>query len=57
MLLIGCATDLGNTDPHCTPEFYQDLRAHNTALLEDGGEQSQITGVVVLEKIDAGCNK
>lgn len=57
LLLSSCGTVyLEDVDPICGPSFQRDLDQHNEALLEDGGPQSKITGVVVLDKLDARCS-
>ncbi len=56
MLITGCGSVfLDDVDPVCGPGFQRDLDNHNEALIEDGGPQSKMTGVVVLEKLDRRC--
>ncbi len=54
LLLNGCATAPRNSICDGT---IQSRTAHAAALVVDGGPQSLVTGALLIQQIDAGCNQ
>jgi hypothetical protein len=55
LLLSGCAAGLN--DSAICDGTAQSRTAHASALVEDGGPRSMVTGALLIQQIDAGCNK
>ena len=55
LLLSSCAT-VPNTNAICDGTA-QSRTAHAAALVVDGGPQSLVTGALLIQQIDAGCEK
>ncbi len=53
MLTTGCAASL--SEPAICAGVKQPAIDHQRGLIEDGGVTSKLTGVVLLEKLRAGC--
>lgn len=53
MLTTGCAASL--SEPAICAGVKQPAIDHQGGLIEDGGAKSKRTGVVLLEKLRAGC--
>jgi len=54
-LLSGCAT-VPNSEAICDGTA-QSRTAHAAALVADGGPQSLVTGALLIQQIDAGCER
>ena len=54
MLLSGCAT-VPSSEAICDGTA-QSRTAHAAALVADGGPQSLVTGALLIQQIDAGCD-
>jgi hypothetical protein len=54
-LLSGCAT-VPNSEAICNGTA-QSRTAHAAALVADGGPQSLVTGALLIQQIDAGCEQ
>lgn len=55
LLLSGCAAGL--KDSAICDGTAQSRTAHAAALAADGGPRSLVTGALLIQQIDAGCNK
>jgi len=55
LMLSGCAT-VPNSEAICDGTA-QSRTAHAQALVEDGGPQSLVTGALLIQQIDAGCEQ